>query len=459
MYSDLGNQSQVSELTLKLGEMRQGDDSVTKYFNSLKILWQDLDLFSTYEWKSTDDCYHHKKTMEDGCIYKFLTGLNVEFDEVRGRIIGRLPLPSIGEVFAEVRREESRRSVMLEKRSTNESVENSALFTNVVNYQRRYDDKPRVWCDFCNKPRHTRETCWKIHGKPANWKNSKQGEKNRGIPTANEADTGPFNKKQMDQLLKLIKSNFSSRIPSVSLAQTCSNPKALHMSKALSCLNSSSWIIDFGAIDHMSSCSHLFDTYSPCSGNEKIRIADGSFSPIAGKGIIKLTEQFNLNSVLHVPKLACNLLSISKLSKDSNYRIIFFESHCEFQDQNSGMMIGRARMIEGLYYLDEIPVYTRKRFHLRNKDSNVKPAQHPSEKSSSGFKISGNPITSPALIPLIVSNSSPTISDLDVPIAIRKGVRNCTNHPIANYLSYQKLSKNHKAFTSRISHLFVPRNI
>ena len=49
MYSDLGNQSQVFELTLRLGEIRQGDDSITKYFNSLKRLWQDLDLFNTYE--------------------------------------------------------------------------------------------------------------------------------------------------------------------------------------------------------------------------------------------------------------------------------------------------------------------------------------------------------------------------------------------------------------------------
>ena len=46
MYSDLGNQSQVYELTLKLGEIRQGEESVTKYFNSLKLLWQDLDLFN-----------------------------------------------------------------------------------------------------------------------------------------------------------------------------------------------------------------------------------------------------------------------------------------------------------------------------------------------------------------------------------------------------------------------------
>ncbi|KAF5955000.1 hypothetical protein HYC85_007856 [Camellia sinensis] len=175
----------------------------------------DLDIFNTYEWKSVDDCNHHKKTVEDSRIYKFLAGLNIEFDEVRGRIIGRPPLPSIGEVFAEVRREESRRSVMLKKRGTDESIEISALISDAAankaaNYQRRFDDKPRVWCDFCNKPRHTRETCWKIHGKPVNWKSSKQGEKNRGFPTANEADSGPFNKEQIDQLLKLIKSNSSS---------------------------------------------------------------------------------------------------------------------------------------------------------------------------------------------------------------------------------------------------------
>lgn len=46
MYSDLGNQSQVHELQLRLGEIQQRGDSVTKYFNILKGLWQDLDLFN-----------------------------------------------------------------------------------------------------------------------------------------------------------------------------------------------------------------------------------------------------------------------------------------------------------------------------------------------------------------------------------------------------------------------------
>ena len=30
--------------------------------------------------------------------------------------------------------------------------------------------RAKQWCDHCNKPYHTRDTCWKLHGKPANWK-------------------------------------------------------------------------------------------------------------------------------------------------------------------------------------------------------------------------------------------------------------------------------------------------
>ncbi|XP_073132876.1 uncharacterized protein [Henckelia pumila] len=107
--------------------IRQGEDSVTKYFNSLKRIWQDLDLFNDYEWKSTEDAKYYKTIVEAHRIYKFLAGLNEEFDEVRGRIIGRSPLPLIGEVFAEVRREESRRHVMLGKKNINGPVEGSAL--------------------------------------------------------------------------------------------------------------------------------------------------------------------------------------------------------------------------------------------------------------------------------------------------------------------------------------------
>lgn len=51
--------------------------------------------------------------MEAYRIHKFLVGLNMEFDEVQGWIIGRTPLPSLSEVFAEVCHEEILRHVIL----------------------------------------------------------------------------------------------------------------------------------------------------------------------------------------------------------------------------------------------------------------------------------------------------------------------------------------------------------
>ena len=83
MYFDLENQSQVYELQLKLGEVKQEIYLVTKYFNVLKCLWQELDMYNEYEWKSSKECEHNKKMVESNRIYKFLVGLNVKFDEVR----------------------------------------------------------------------------------------------------------------------------------------------------------------------------------------------------------------------------------------------------------------------------------------------------------------------------------------------------------------------------------------
>ncbi|KAK0570562.1 hypothetical protein LWI29_003228 [Acer saccharum] len=102
MYSNLGNKSQVYELQLKLGEIKQGTDTVTKYFATLKQLWQDIDMFNDYKWKDLENGAHYQNLFDNNRVFRFLTGLNVEFGEVRGRIIGRQPLPSINEMFVEV---------------------------------------------------------------------------------------------------------------------------------------------------------------------------------------------------------------------------------------------------------------------------------------------------------------------------------------------------------------------
>ncbi|RVW34481.1 Retrovirus-related Pol polyprotein from transposon RE2 [Vitis vinifera] len=309
-----------------------------------------------------------------------------------GRIIGRQSLPSIGEVFSEVRREESRRNVMLGKKGPRVAIEGSTLVTmgggynKVVAFQRKSNERPR-------------------------------------------AETSTFTTEQMEHLLALLKSNSTSGTPSVSVAHTGNELYAP------SCrFKSTPWIIDSGASNHMTNSSNMFESYSPCPGNKK--------------------------------------------------------------DRSSGKTIGSARMINEEEILRikknrnnlEPVVYSRKKVSGRSKDQLIIPAHgQPKALGNGSLNASGNPPFVPA--PIHTSSSpvtdlsllshfdpSPEISapepglglapvvpaqdlDLDLPIALRKGTRACTKHPIAKYISYSNLSDNYRAFTTNISKLVVPRNI
>ena len=89
-------------------------------------LVQELDLISKEEWRCAEDSALFKKRQEKERVFEFLAGLNQDLDDVRGRILSCRPLPSTREVFAEVRREEARRKVMLKKVTTT-VLEGSAL--------------------------------------------------------------------------------------------------------------------------------------------------------------------------------------------------------------------------------------------------------------------------------------------------------------------------------------------
>ena len=73
----------------------------------------------------------------------------------------------------------------------------------------------------------------------------------------------------------------------------------------------------------------------------------------------------------------------------------------------------------------ELHVYTKHGFNPNIENLPIYP-EH-GQSSSPNSSIPGN---------LPINPTPLSCSDLDVPIAIRKGVRNYTKHPIDNYLSY-----------------------
>lgn len=76
-----------------------------------------------------------RKIVEQKRTIKFFLGPNKDLDEAKGRITRTKPLPTIREAFAAVRREESRKKLMMPdnhllfKRSTNCEVE---IYTNAT---------------------------------------------------------------------------------------------------------------------------------------------------------------------------------------------------------------------------------------------------------------------------------------------------------------------------------------
>jgi hypothetical protein len=174
-YSSSENTSELFEIEAVLHDLRQGELSITQYFNTLCRHWQHLDMFEIHSWNCPKDTILYRRIVEQKRTFKFLLGLNKNLDEVRGRIMGTKPLSNLREAFSEVRREESRKKVMMGPHNSAHIMERFALVARGYsnsNYDNR-QRKGRPWCDHCNKPGHVKENCWKIHGKPADWKPSK----------------------------------------------------------------------------------------------------------------------------------------------------------------------------------------------------------------------------------------------------------------------------------------------
>ncbi|KAI3499149.1 hypothetical protein L1887_34942 [Cichorium endivia] len=82
-----------------------------------------------------------------------------------------------------------------------------------------------------------------------------------------------------------------------------------------------------------------------------VTIPNGETVPVEGKGSHTLSNGIKVKGVLHVPKFNCNLLSVSKLSKDLECVISFFPDFLIMQGLSSKSLIGAGNCEGGLYRL------------------------------------------------------------------------------------------------------------
>ena len=113
----------------------------------------------------------------------------------------------------------------------------------------------------------------------------------------------------------------------------------------------STWIIDTGATDHMTNfTSHL--TSIRASTKQKILTANRGIAPVTHEGSVSNSNSFDLDTVLVVPSLLCNLLFVGQITKILNCTVKFWPNYCLFQDITIHRILGSGVKRGKLYYLD-----------------------------------------------------------------------------------------------------------
>ena len=148
-----------------------------------------------------------------------------------------------------------------------------------------------VVCHYCHNPGHVHQNCRKLHNK------------NRRFQSVHHQK--------------------SLQSPSTSINTLAESGKT----NTCFISSSSTWVIDFGATDHMTSNSSVFTTFQSHPSTSTVTLADGSTSCVLGSGTIHPTPLITSTSILSLPQFSFNLIFVSKLTCTLNCSILFFLDH------------------------------------------------------------------------------------------------------------------------------------
>jgi len=137
----------------------------------------------------------------------------------------------------------------------------------------------KLWCDHCKRPNHTKENCWKIHGKPANWKPQPRRDNPRSAynveaPIENKPSLN-LSEDQIQALCMLL--NQATAQPSTNNPQSTASlalqGNLQHYSLVSMCFSKNVWVIDTGASDHMTNSARSMTDYTLYDSSLNISMA------------------------------------------------------------------------------------------------------------------------------------------------------------------------------------------
>ena len=194
-------------------------------------------------------------------------------------------------------------------------------------------------CTHCDQTGHTKERCYELVGYPEWWDHNCDSKK-RGI---GRNTTAALTEGTVDGDNEVAK-------PATALIATEGKNIGKTLNMFILVLNNT-WIIDSGATDHMTFDSNQILSLSQ-SSQKCVSTANGASTPVIGEGVVSLTDTLNLESVLVVPSLEYNLLSVAQITLTLHCVVIFLPDFCVFKDMQTRQTIGYGVRRGKLYYLD-----------------------------------------------------------------------------------------------------------
>ncbi|KAH0683951.1 hypothetical protein KY290_022586 [Solanum tuberosum] len=309
---DQTNGAKLYQLQKEISDLVQGSMDVTTYYTKMKRLWEEL---GTLDISNQCNCVcvcgaktTIHKAEQDRRLIQFLMGLNEVYTVVRGSILIMNPLPTIAQGFSILIQEEKHREVKPRSHLTMEGTSLNAHGGNQfrTNYNTQYNSNTgnrysqqsgnfqqkgsssglRLFCDYCKKPGHIKDKCYRLHGFLPNFKFTKgkntataaavHGESGESF-TGHHEDTNSqgggsntlqhLTKDQQSKLMHLLESfqegstcealnniNITSGAANFAGILACSTYSEIMADLSSKCCHSPAdlWILDSGASNHMS---------------------------------------------------------------------------------------------------------------------------------------------------------------------------------------------------------------
>ncbi|WJZ95359.1 hypothetical protein VitviT2T_014135 [Vitis vinifera] len=333
------------QLVVELHQLRQEPgQSINDYYDQLRFIWDQFDL-SDPTWGCSKDAQQYASIRDEFRLYEFLMSLHKDFEPIRGQLLNCSPAPSLDTAVNELVREEARLATLQAQNKLNilaitpstpliEQPHQLGDFSGSSNRRKQTNKK---FCNYCKRPGHTIETCYR-----------------RNKSTAAVANTAPTPPTVSTSQSSGSTINLSSTELQEIIAQAVRMVGNASLSTALSVLpgKSQTWLFDSACCNHMTPHSSLFTNLDPAPHPLNIHIADGSTMHGNSLGFVS-TSTLSVPGVFHVPDLSYNLCSVGQLA-ELGYRLIFYYSGCIVQDPRTGQELGTGPRVGRMFPVNNL---------------------------------------------------------------------------------------------------------